>query len=230
MELDSAIFSRYLSDGIPTFRVYRWSAPSFTYGVSQKPEGLLHLDRCMAEGVGVAGRMTGGGLLFHDDEITYSFVCGKEDVGEPAQHLVAYRQICAFLIRFYRSIGLSASFALEAADFGSKSSPSRFCACSHEKYDILISGKKIGGNAQKRSRQAIFQHGSIPIKIDHGIMLRYIKGADRDSISGVTALSDELGSVPDRGHIEDEIIEAFSLAFNVNMIEEHEVAREAAMA
>lgn len=33
-----------------------------------------------------------------------------------------------------------------------------------EAYDIIINGQKIGGNAQKRSKNVIFQHGSIPLK------------------------------------------------------------------
>ncbi len=29
---------------------------------------------------------------------------------------------------------------------------------------FLVNSKKIGGNAQKRTRKLIFQHGSIPLK------------------------------------------------------------------
>ena len=33
-----------------------------------------------------------------------------------------------------------------------------------EAYDIIINGQKIGGNAQKRAKNVIFQHGSIPLR------------------------------------------------------------------
>ena len=32
-----------------------------------------------------------------------------------------------------------------------------------EAYDILVNGKKIGGNAQRRTKKFIFQHGSISL-------------------------------------------------------------------
>lgn len=220
MAMDAAIFQRYLEDGVPVFRVYGWSAPSFTYGVSQDPGNILNMDLCRKDGVGVAGRMTGGGVLFHDDEITYSFVCGKEDVGEPAAHLVAYREICAFLINFYRSLGLEASFAVETKDFKARSQASELCAASHEKYDIVIGTRKIGGNAQKRSRRAIFQHGSIPLSIDRALERGYLKDANAQAPLYVTSLSGELKKVPGRKMLEDKLIETFGLTFGAGMKEE----------
>jgi len=117
MLLDRLIFERYLRENIPVLRLYGWEAPSFTYGVSQEPEGLLDLALCRSDKVGVAQRMTGGGVLFHNHELTYSFVCGKDDAAEPAHVFVSYKGLCSFLLCFYASLGLTAGFALEAEDF-----------------------------------------------------------------------------------------------------------------
>jgi lipoate-protein ligase A len=38
-----------------------------------------------------------------------------------------------------------------------------FCFAGKEEYDLLIKGRKMGGNAQRRFKDVIFQHGSIPI-------------------------------------------------------------------
>ena len=65
MALDEEIFYRYMEDGIPVFRVYGWESASFTYGVSQKPEDEIDMKRCAIDGVQIAKRMTGGGVLFH---------------------------------------------------------------------------------------------------------------------------------------------------------------------
>lgn len=230
MELDKKMFSRYLEDGIPTFRVYGWAKPSFTYGISQHPENELDLTLCSSEGVGVAGRMTGGGVLFHNDEITYSFVCSKEDVGEPKEVIISYREICAFLINFYRSVGIKASFAIELAGFKDKCKPNELCCASYEKYDIVINGKKIGGNAQKRKRSFVFQHGSIPLSIDWGLMRRYLKKYTGNISSGVTALSGELSAVPGKNILEDNLIEAFGKTFCASFVEENEVLYETILA
>ena len=66
MALDERIYQRYLEDGVAVLRVYRWQAPAFTYGFSQKPRKQLDLDACVADGVEVIKRITGGGVLFHN--------------------------------------------------------------------------------------------------------------------------------------------------------------------
>jgi lipoyl(octanoyl) transferase len=227
MALDEEILTRYLEDGIPVLRVYRWQSPSFTYGVSQRPEGEIDLARCLSDGVEVVKRMTGGGVLFHNDEITYSFACSKEDVKEPQGVFVSYRQICAFLIRFYESLGLKAAFALDAQGFQNRCAPHKLCSASHEKYDIVINGKKIGGNAQKRKRQAIFQHGSISCSIDWNLLRLYLKGLPQDISSGVTTLCQELTSVPEKNILEEKLIDAFGSVFEARF---QELSYETSMA
>jgi len=142
MTLDKGIFLRYLEDGIPVLRLYSWEAPSLTYGISQKPGNEINLNQCNRDGVQVAQRMTGGGVLFHHNEITYSLVCSKEDIGEEEKVFVSYRHICAFLMYFYKSLGLKASFAFEADDFKNKGLPHELCSAAHEKYDIVIGKEK----------------------------------------------------------------------------------------
>ncbi|MBU1727526.1 MAG: lipoate--protein ligase family protein [Candidatus Omnitrophica bacterium] len=220
MAFDEFIFKRYLQDRVPVFRVYRWKSPSFTYGISQDPAVLIDIDKCALNKVEIAKRMTGGGLLFHDDEITYSFVCSKLDVGEPENVFVSYREICSFLISFYESLGLKASFAINSPDFRKHNTPHELCSASREKFDIIINGKKIGGNAQKRKRDVVFQHGSVPRSIDWDLQNRFIKFPPEDNSSYVTTLSQELVAVPNNDVLEEKLIEAFSRSFGVDFIEE----------
>jgi lipoyl(octanoyl) transferase len=219
MAIDEDMFNNFLVDGKPALRIYRWSAPSFTHGFSQDPAIVLDLAGCSACGVDIARRITGGGVLFHHDEITYSFACAKEDVGESGQALVSYREICAFLINFYSSLGLKAAFALEADDFQRNSVPSSLCVGAHEKFDIVINGRKIGGNAQRRKRQFVFQHGSIPRSIDWSYTCRCVRDAPADCAAGVTTLSDEMKVVPDNDILEEKLIESFGRTFGVNFID-----------
>ena len=229
MALDEKIFDRYMEDGIPVFRVYGWKSASFTYGISQKPENEIYIKRCARDGIQIAKRMTGGGVLLHHNEITYSLVCSKDDIKEPDDVFVSYRRICAFLTSFYRSLGLNPSFALEAADFKNRCAPHELCGASREKYDIIINCRKIGGNAQKRKRRAVFQHGSIPISIDWEFMSRYVRSFPEDISSGVTTLTEELKSVPDKRILEDMLIDAVAKEFHARFAEEENLY-EAAVA
>jgi lipoyl(octanoyl) transferase len=230
MALDEKIFKRYLEDGISVFRVYRWRNPSFTYGFSQNPVNLIDLSKCATDSVEVVKRMTGGGILFHDDEITYSFICSKSDLGEPQDVFVAYRNICQFLLRFYESLGMAPVFALDAESFHKRCAPHQLCSAAQEKYDIVINGKKIGGNAQKRRRQVIFQHGSVPCRIDWNFVRRYINCLPNDISAYVTTLSDELQAIPTIDILEQKLINAFSSVNRVNFIEEKEAAYETSLA
>ncbi len=230
MEMDEKIFNRYSEDGIGVLRVYRWEKPSFTYGFSQNPRNEINLDKCASDGIQIAKRMTGGGILFHNDEITYSFVCSKEDMGEPKCVFVAYRNICKFLLRFYGSLGVTAEFALQCKNFKEKSAAHQFCSASYEKYDIVIGGRKIGGNAQKRKRQVIFQHGSIPLRVNWDFVRSYLNCLPGNISACVTTLSDELKVVPEKNILEQKLIDAFSGAFGVNFSEEKESIYETCLA
>jgi lipoate-protein ligase A len=218
MALDEEIFKRYLEDGVGVLRLYRWQAPSFTYGFSQEPNSQIDLAACVTDGVQVAKRITGGGILFHDDEITYSFACSKSDVGEPQGVFVDYRNICGFLLRFYESLGLAPAFALEAEGFKDRCAPHELCSAAHEKYDIVINGRKIGGNAQKRNRQVIFQHGSIPCSVNWDFVRKYTDSLPRNISTYVTTLGDELRVPPEKDILEQKLIDAFANAFNVNFL------------
>ncbi|MCX5699203.1 MAG: lipoate--protein ligase family protein [Candidatus Omnitrophica bacterium] len=216
MALDEEIFKRYLGDGIGVLRLYRWQSPAFTYGFSQFPESQMDLPACAADGVEVVKRMTGGGILFHNDEITYSFVGSKSDLGEAPGVFVDYRNICGFLLRFYESLGLTAAFALEASGFKDRCASHELCSAAHEKYDIVIGGKKIGGNAQKRNRQVVFQHGSIPCGIDWNFARKYLKFLPDGLSAYATTLAEELKVVPEKDILEEKLIEAFARTFNVS--------------
>ncbi|MDD5691148.1 MAG: lipoate--protein ligase family protein [Candidatus Omnitrophica bacterium] len=223
MALDRKIFFRYMEEAVPVFRLYSWQAPSFTYGISQQPEKEIDLKLCNRDGIQIAQRITGGGVLFHNYEITYSLVCSKEDIEEDKKVFVSYRQVCAFLIYFYKSLGLNASFALEADDFKDKSLPHQLCSASHEKFDIVIGGRKIGGNAQKRSRQVIFQHGSIPISIDWESLRRHVRCLPDNISSLATALTEELAVLPEKRVLEQKLINAFAYTYGVSFVEEKEL-------
>jgi lipoate-protein ligase A len=230
MALDENIFLRYMEDGIPVLRLYSWEAPSFTYGVSQNPENQINTSRCALEGIQIAKRITGGGILFHGNEITYSLACSKDDLGEDKNIFVSYRKACAFLISFYKSLGLDPIFALESDDFKDKCAAHELCSASREKYDILINGRKIGGNAQKRRRQAVFQHGSIPLSIDWNLVRRYAPFLSGSISAEVTSLSDELKNLPERPGLEERIIDVFRSEFSADFIEEGAAVYETAMA
>lgn len=76
-------------------------------------------------------------------------------------------------MKTYKKLGLPAEYSKYSATERSTVRRSPFCFSGNEEYDILINGKKIGGNAQRRFSDIILQHGSIPIKSSDIDIRRY---------------------------------------------------------
>lgn len=157
MAIDDALLSSYKNEDRAILRLYTWDN-SFTIGVSQDFSKYNFCDDFKGNH---AKRITGGGVLFHGHDLSYSLVI-------PASYLEefnikeSYENICSFILDFYKKLGLNAMYAKD--DINVQLSKSEYCQVGFEAYDILANGTKIGGNAQRRTKKAIFQHGSIPIK------------------------------------------------------------------
>ncbi len=159
-EENMAIDESLLTEKKPTFRLYTWEENSFSIGRFQKIEDVQDWQKY---GKKWAKRVTGGGLLLHGFDVSYTIVVPTESLGRRSVKK-SYEYLCGFLLSFYKDLGLKTNWAKDIyADSLTKSS---FCQVGFEPYDIIIDGKKIGGNAQKRTRDLILQHGSIPLKKD----------------------------------------------------------------
>jgi lipoate-protein ligase A len=148
----------------PVFRIYGWEPPALSLGRFQKAREVLDAERCGATAMPVVRRVTGGGVIYHADELTYSVVCSPNHVPPAASIKESFRVLTSFLVRFYRKLGLNPCYAMESFPDGvAPGERCVFCFAGKESFDILIEGKKIGGNAQRRLKNVIFQHGSIPL-------------------------------------------------------------------
>jgi lipoyl(octanoyl) transferase len=173
MAADEYLLTSFERWRVPVLRLYGWDPPAISLGRYQGA-GCVNIEACRRDGVSVVRRITGGGAIFHDREITYSIACGSGFLDEK-RHSVAesFEKLNRFIIDMYRGLGLEAAYARDAAPRPVIGPPPAFCFSGNEDYDIIIGGRKIGGNAQRRKGEVIFQHGSIPLSIDTGRITRY---------------------------------------------------------
>jgi lipoate-protein ligase A len=160
----------------PILRTYGWDPPALSLGRFQDAAGVLDLERCRLDAVDIVRRVSGGGTIYHADELTYSIICTQSQIPPAASVKDSFRVLTGFLIEFYRTLGLNACYAVDAEpDSIGLGGRTAFCFAGKETFDILIDGRKIGGNAQRRLKSVIFQHGSIPLinRAPHG--LQYMK-------------------------------------------------------
>ena len=173
MAIDEALLDSFdPGKSTPVLRLYGWSPPALSLGRFQDAGKVLDLTRCKAGGVPVVRRITGGGVIYHADELTYAIVCGPQHLPEKTTIKESFRFLTGFLLSFYRELGIPAVYAADVPGNMSRlGKPTPLCFAGRESYDIQVDGRKIGGNAQRRLRKAVFQHGSIPLRnrVDTGI-------------------------------------------------------------
>ncbi|HNW27624.1 MAG TPA: lipoate--protein ligase family protein [Spirochaetota bacterium] len=219
MALDEYLVSWHRRTGRPVFRLYAWNPPAISLGRYQKIE-CVDRDACRADGVDIVRRITGGSAIFHDRELTYSLVCTADDLNQRPTTIPEYYEIInRFLIVFYRWLGFRAIYAKDSADARAGAGQhAAFCFSSNEKYDIMINGKKIGGNAQRRIGKVVLQHGSIPLFIDRERIARYFRGA----MDGArfTSLAEITGRDPDIAMKTRLLAESFSETTGMRLYQE----------
>lgn len=193
MAVDEALF-RCFNPAVsrPVLRLYGWQPPALSLGRFQKAADDLDHARCAADGLTVVRRITGGGAIYHSDELTYSLVCSPLQLPATASVKESFRSLTSFLLGFYHALGLQAAYAVDQAPEGSRlGQRTPLCFAGREHYDIMVTGRKLGGNAQRRSRGIIFQHGSIPLQQRAEQGVQYLKNKPQGIGQVTTCLADQ---------------------------------------
>lgn len=211
MAIDEALLRSFdPAASLPVLRLYGWNPPALSLGRFQRAAEVLDLQRCRADGVAVVRRVTGGGVIYHADELTYSLVCAPGQVPPTASIKDSFRVLTGFLLAFYQRLGIDAAYATDVVPAGQKlGERTAFCFAGRESFDILAGGRKIGGNAQRRMRGKVFQHGSIPLRNCSETGLRYMLDRSPEQIGGVVSLF-ECGVQYDANSLANMLRQAFS--------------------
>lgn len=188
MGLDEAILS-LLPKGRTQLRFYRWARQGVTFGYSQPWAYAAE----QAKGRGMAGgdlvrRATGGGVVFHDGDLTFSLVFPWERLSSPAViykdlhrgvHLgLKHAHIASRLWSPGKSV--TTGSALEKACFGGVPEPMDL---------VREDGLKILGGALRRRGQKGLYQGSFRIDV-LAAPLAVVRAAIVDG------LARELGDLP----------------------------------
>jgi lipoate-protein ligase A len=148
----------------PTLRFYRWAAAAVSLGVGQVVEESVNRTVLEQEGIDLVRRPTGGWAVLHDDEVTYSLAAHHEAF--PGGHNLreVYRLVTeAFAVGLGR-LGLDAG--LVESDRSPLRAETPVCFAVPASFELVVGGRKVLGSAQRRSRNAFLQHGSLPLSLD----------------------------------------------------------------
>lgn len=143
-----------------TLRWYRWTPATVSLGYFQAAA-----DRDEHQVSRVAPwvrRLSGGGAIVHDHELTYSLIC-PATLEWARDSLRLYRAVHGALVETLVMLGISATMYEPTGD--RPDSPEPFlCFQRRAAGDVLVAGHKICGSAQRRRHGAVLQHGSLLLR------------------------------------------------------------------
>jgi len=152
MALDEALLQAAPRLGGPVLRFYSWTEPAASFGYFQKYAEIERMTPLRP----LVRRPTGGGLVPHDADWTYSLVFPPGDDWYSLNATGSYRRVHEWIRAAFAKLNL----ATELAPACRKTLPGQ-CFQGHEMFDLLCSGQKIAGAAQRRTRDGLLIQGSV---------------------------------------------------------------------
>lgn len=162
MGVDEVLLESAVARGTGALRLYRWDGPwlSLGYGQSLAP---LRRAACAEAGVGVVRRVTGGRAVLHGGDLTYAIAAPDRML--PDGLVATYQLIAQALADALRALGVEATRAPRPPT-PSRGAPDFDCFAAPAGDELCARGHKLVGSAQRRTRGAVLQHGSIRVHPD----------------------------------------------------------------
>lgn len=212
MAIDEALLAR----GEALVRLYGWRPGCVSLGYTQAPSDV---DQAAIRGHGfdVVERPTGGGAILHvPSEVTYCVVLPTDWPGLPGDLFEDYRYMSHGVLKALAGLGVEASYRQAT---GGKDA---FCYLREAGVSIVDGdGRKISGGAQRRTKDAVLQHGTVLVESDAGLQAELFDEDVERVRAGVGSL-EALGIEIDRDELVDRLAQAF-----VETLEPEEVDEEA---
>ncbi|MGA2788948.1 MAG: hypothetical protein ABSF60_15620 [Verrucomicrobiota bacterium] len=158
MALDEALLEAVSRLGRPVLRFYGWTEPAATFGYFQKNAEVgraTHLRPLIR-------RPTGGGIVPHDADWTYSLVFPPGHEWHALKAEASYRRVHEWIQSAFAKLNVTTELAPHSRKSAIRHPQSAIgCFVGHEKFDLLWKGKKIAGAAQRRNKLGLLIQGSV---------------------------------------------------------------------
>ena len=152
MALDEALMEAAPKIGKPVLRFYGWTEPAASFGYSQKYTEIERITPLRP----LVRRPTGGGLVPHDADWTYSLAFPVGHFWYQLKAVESYQRVHEWIRDAFTKIGVTSNLApcSQKEILGQ-------CFIGAEKSDVLWRGRKIAGAAQRRTQQGLLIQGSV---------------------------------------------------------------------
>lgn len=165
---------RLLDEGNnPFLRFYTWPWPSCSFGLFTDPKILLKEEALHT--IPHAKRPTGGGLLFHGRDLSFSLFLPEGHHALSPNSKENYRRINETVLHALIPLLKEETFLEESAP-QETASPFHFCQAQTTTYDLHIGSKKIGGVAERRTKRGMLHQTSLFLyPLDWELLLKAVR-------------------------------------------------------
>ncbi len=140
---------------LPLLRIYQWRHAAVSFGYFEKLSDAM--GDFPGEEIEYVRRWTGGGIVDHRVDLTYTLSIPKGHPLEQQRGNTSYAQIHKALAKAMQACGVACELTEEDSD-----SEERSCFVKPVPFDIVDpSGRKLAGAGQKRSRHGLLHQGSV---------------------------------------------------------------------
>jgi len=142
----------------------------------QDASAMLDFPAMKQNNVAWVRRPTGGRAVLHENDVTYSCIFPATIVEMGKSIMETYRIISQCLMEGLNRLGIPCvSCDSTNALRETKRELKLPCFLAPNRNEIMVDGKKLVGSAQKRTAEAILQHGSIPLTNAYRKLPDYLK-------------------------------------------------------
>ena len=231
MEVDRRLMASFLDGRFQTqfgpdsclWRFYAWRPYAVTLGYNQDVSGIDR-EKCRLAGIDVVRRPTGGRAVFHAEEFTYSFFTESSE-----QNSELYRMVHEVIKLALESLGIHAEFCRStlARPQGGGAPVAVSCFTASARYELQVEGRKLVGSAQRRTRNILLQHGSLPLSSRHKELCTYVSLADGEAFEEIrsemerktTSLEEIVGYIPEYSRLVELMRSALGKLHGVEAVE-----------
>lgn len=160
LQRDRWLYQHYQPGDLPLLRFYQWPAPSLSVGRFQVvPEVLQALS--WQEGFPILQRPSGGQAIWHQNDLTFSWI------GPPigSSVLEGHEQLKQAICKGLAKLGIDV-LSKSTASSHSQAGVSFHCFDTVSAIDIQVAQGKLVGSAQARCRKALLQQSTVYLSPD----------------------------------------------------------------
>jgi lipoate-protein ligase A len=161
MAIDEALLE---TATVATIRFYRWDHPALSFGYFGKFADV----ESFAAQRDLVRRWTGGGIVLHGEDLTYSLVVPATDPAFSQSSMAIYEKVHGAMQVALLPSGQHAELLRQKTLNAQRSTPNiqseavtSACFANPVRADVMLNGRKIAGAAQRRTRNGLLQQGSI---------------------------------------------------------------------